>query len=83
MISQITDNSIKELMVKIQKDHPYTEDDYKVAVYKSELTNDEANLYMAWSIWQTKDELEKGKLQNRKAFLELTKDIDWGHFKWV
>ncbi|MHB8276396.1 MAG: hypothetical protein ACYDIA_01915 [Candidatus Humimicrobiaceae bacterium] len=76
-------DSTKELMARIQRDHPYTEDEYEMAVYKSELTNDEANLYMAWSIWQTKDELEKGKLQNRKAFLELTKDIDWGHFKWV
>jgi len=89
MTEQLIDGEIKNLMARIKKDHPgyiygyYAEDDYKACVYKSELTDDEHTLYMAYSVWGARKELESGKLQNRKAFLKLTNDIDYGNFKWV
>ena len=76
--------STKELLERIQRDHPYTQDDLELSIYKTELTNEEENIYMAYCVWQVKKDLDEGgKYTNRKVFLTLFKDINFGSFKWV
>ena len=73
-------SGITELLAKFQRDHPYTQHDLEMSVYKSELTNDEANLFMAHCVWEIRKELE---FENPKAFQEISQDIDRRHFKWI
>jgi hypothetical protein len=75
----ITDG-IPELLAKIQRQHPYTAEDLEMSRYKSELTDDESNIYMAYQVWDVRKELENVE---PRAFKEITQDIDVRHFKWI
>jgi len=80
----VKEDSVKELLARIQRDHPYTQDDLELSIYKTQLTNEEENIYMAYCVWQVKKDLDEGgKQTNRKVFLTLLRDIDFGNYKWV
>lgn len=73
----------QELLDKIQRQHPYTQHDLEISCYKCQLTDEESAIYMAYSVWQVKKDFEEGLHQNRKIFLEIIKELDYGYYKWV
>jgi len=78
------DKELSDLMAKIQRQHPYTQNDYEISCYKCQLTDEEIVIYMAWSVWQVKKDFDEGgRLTNRKIYLQITKELDYGYYKWV